>query len=69
VYGQISAVTPYVPFGAGNTSSGAPFGVLGYKMINDTKRSQLQNARRSRTSSGARTGWEQVWSDCRSAAS
>ena len=35
-------MTRYVPFGAANTSSGAPFGVLGHKMINDTKGGQLQ---------------------------
>jgi hypothetical protein len=37
----------YVPFGAGNSSSGATFGVLGHEMINDTKRRQLQDARDS----------------------
>ena len=35
-------MTRYVPFGAGNTSSGAPFGVLGHKIINDTKLRKLQ---------------------------
>jgi hypothetical protein len=37
----------YVPFGAGNSSSGAPFGVLRHEMINDTKGGQLQDARDS----------------------
>jgi hypothetical protein len=31
----------YVPFGADNSSSGAPFAVLGHEMINDTKSRQL----------------------------
>jgi hypothetical protein len=30
-----------VAFGAGTTSSGAPFAVLGHKITNDTKRRQL----------------------------
>jgi len=29
--------TRYAPFRAGNTSSGVPFGVLGNKMVNETK--------------------------------
>ena len=43
----------------GTTSSCAPFGLLGHKMMNDTKGGQLQNARNSGFS-GTRTGGKQV---------
>jgi hypothetical protein len=36
------AITCYVPFCAGATSSRAPFGFLGHKITNDTKASQSQ---------------------------
>jgi len=60
MYGQVPAITRYVPFGSANHHSHAPLGILGNKMMNDTKSRQLQDARDSGASSGTRTEGEQV---------
>jgi len=60
-----STTSGYVPFAAGTTSSCAPFVILGHKMANDTKCSQLQDARNSGPTSGTRTGRKQVRSSRR----
>ena len=36
-YGHVPAITRYVPFGNANYHSHAPRGILGHKMMNDTK--------------------------------